>query len=218
MTINYYSIEKAVVDEIEIKKSRFITYLYPIQTEEDFDEHLAAIKKEHYRATHHCQAFILNADASVQRMSDDGEPSGTAGLPMLEVLKQNELTYIMAVVVRYFGSTKLGAGGLIRAYSSAVADALKQAQYIKNVTQRRVKLTLAYDQIDPFNHYLSQTEYQIDVLDTLYETEVTYDLSIIIDEVEQVKAAFMEVFSGQFGWELGEEETINLPVSNPHAS
>ena len=121
--VNYYSIKEPIIHEIDIKKSRFITYLIPIQTEEEFNEQLAAIRKKHYKATHHCQAFILNADSSIQRMSDDGEPSGTAGVPMLEVLKRNNLTYIMAVTVRYFGGTKLGAGGLIRAYSTSVSEA-----------------------------------------------------------------------------------------------
>lgn len=213
MPINYRSIQTPLIDEIEIKKSRFITYLYPIFTEEEFQEHLAAIRKEHYKATHHCQAYILNPDQSIQRMSDDGEPSGTAGVPMLEVLKQNELTYIMAVTVRYFGGTKLGAGGLIRAYSSAVSEALKQATIIKNVTQTIIALTLDYNQIDTFNYQLQETDLPITILDTEYTDKVTYTLAIDLDQVQTVHEAVVNRFSGQLDWlELG-EQTVDIPVT-----
>lgn len=212
MPINYYSIQGPVVDELEIKKSQFITYLYPIQEEADFTSHLAAIRKDHYKATHHCQAYILGQDSSIQRMSDDGEPSGTAGLPMLEVLKQNQLTYLMAVVVRYFGGIKLGAGGLIRAYSTAVSEALKEAQIIKNVTQQRIDLVLDYKQVDIFNYQYQQSNLAMDLVDTLYGEQVTFQLSIDVDQLDEVHQRFMDRFSGQFQWLPGPEETLDIPL------
>lgn len=212
--VNYYSIKEPVIHEIEIKKSRFITYLYPIQTEEEFDQHLAAIRKEHYKATHHCQAFILNDDSAIQRMSDDGEPSGTAGVPMLEVLKRNHLTYIMAVTVRYFGGTKLGAGGLIRAYSSAVSETLNQATLIANATQMVVDLTLDYKQVDSFNYYLQQTEIPITVLDTQYTDKVSQTLALYLNDLDTVHDELTELFSAQMVWEEIGEQTVDVPVTS----
>ena len=210
--VNYYSILDSIIHEIDIKKSRFITYLIPIHSEEAFQEHLAAIRKEHYKATHHCQAFILGEDSMIQRMSDDGEPAGTAGVPMLEVLKQEELTFIMAVVVRYFGGIKLGSGGLIRAYSNAVSETLKVAQVIKNIDQMMVALELRYDQMDRFNYYLSQTQQPITLHDTQYTDSVTFILAINLEATEAVHQELTDRFSGQLEWlELG-QETVDIPV------
>lgn len=212
---NYLSIKKPVMDEIEIKKSRFITYLYPIREESDFDEYLAQIRKEHYKATHHCQAYILGDDSMIQRMSDDGEPSGTAGIPMLEVLKRQELTYIMAVTVRYFGGTKLGAGGLIRAYSSAVSEALNHAQIMANVDQILLEMVLEYASVDSFNYYLQETDYQITILDTQYTDKVTYQLAVYTQDADAIQEALTNRFSGQVQWkELG-EQTIDIPFNKP---
>lgn len=210
--VNYYSIEAPLIHEIEIKKSRFLTYLIPIESEADFQEELAAIRKEHYKATHHCQAFILGDDSMIQRMSDDGEPAGTAGVPMLEVLKQENLTYVMAVVVRYFGGVKLGSGGLIRAYSNAVSEALKEATIIKNINQMMVNVELRYDQMDSFTYYMSQTELPITLKDTVYTDTVTFNLTINLEAVTEVHDELTNRFSGQLSWtELG-EQTVNLPV------
>lgn len=210
--VNYYSIEAPLIHEIEIKKSRFLTYLIPIESEADFQEELAAIRKEHYKATHHCQAFILGDDSMIQRISDDGEPAGTAGVPMLEVLKQENLTYVMAVVVRYFGGVKLGSGGLIRAYSNAVSEALKEATIIKNINQMMVNVELRYDQMDSFTYYMSQTELPITLKDTVYTDTVTFNLAINLEAVTEVHDELTNRFSGQLSWtELG-EQTVNLPV------
>ncbi|MRJ47287.1 YigZ family protein [Fundicoccus ignavus] len=210
--VNYYSIEAPLIHEIEIKKSRFLTYLIPIESEADFQEELAAIRKEHYKATHHCQAFILGDDSMIQRMSDDGEPAGTAGVPMLEVLKQENLTYVMAVVVRYFGGVKLGSGGLIRAYSNAVSEALKEATIIKNINQMMVNVELRYDQMDSFTYYMSQTELPITLKDKVYTDTVTFNLAINLEAVTEVHDELTNRFSGQLSWtELG-EQTVNLPV------
>lgn len=207
---NYRSIQRKVILEQEVKKSRFLTYLIPIKTEEDFQANLEAIRKEHYKATHHCQAYILGADAMIQRMSDDGEPSGTAGVPMLEVLKRENLTFIMAVVVRYFGGVKLGSGGLIRAYSSAVGDALKQAVMIENIDQAVIRLILDYPQVDSFNYFIEQTENPPQILDTHYTENVTHTLAVNLEQVEKLEAELMERFSGQFIWEKVGQQAIDI--------
>lgn len=118
-----YTISKDFRQEIVIEKSRFICSLKKVNSEEEAQDFIRQIKKEYWDATHNCSAYLVNELA--QRSSDDGEPSGTAGIPMLEVLRKNQLTGTCAVVTRYFGGIKLGAGGLVRAYSGSVAGAIK---------------------------------------------------------------------------------------------
>jgi len=113
--VTYRTIRQDGETEIEIKKSRFICSLKRIQSEDEAKAFIQALKKEHWKANHHCSAYVLGENHEIQRSSDDGEPSGTAGVPILEVLKKNDLINMVAVVTRYFGGTKLGAGGLIRA-------------------------------------------------------------------------------------------------------
>lgn len=208
---NYKSIQSYVEDEIDIRKSRFLTFLFPIEDEEDFHEQLAQIKKDHPKATHHCTAYVLNEDSTIQKNDDDGEPGGTAGIPMLEVLLQNELTYVAAVVVRYFGGIKLGSGGLIRAYSRSVAEALDKSQIIQNITQEMINLIMDYSQVDTFNYWLSQTDLPVTLLDTLYTDKVTFQLAIPVEDVKTVHVALIERFSGQLTWELMGERTIDIP-------
>ena len=210
--MNYLTIDQASVHEIEIKKSRFLCYLYPLQDAADFPPILAALRKEHYKAAHHCSAYIIGPDSLTQKMSDDGEPAGTAGVPMLEVLKQRQLTNLAAVVVRYFGGIKLGAGGLIRAYSSAVSEALKQATIVANVNQLLIALELGYNQVDSFQYFLDHSDLDVTVMDTEYAGQVTYTLAIYQDQATTLEAQLRDRFNGQIGWlELG-EETVNVPV------
>lgn len=211
--VNYYSVQSPIENQIEIKKSRFITYLFPIKTEEEFNDHLAVIRKEHYKANHLCQAFILGENSMIQRMSDDGEPSGTAGVPMLEVFKQQELTFLMAVVVRYFGGIKLGSGGLIRAYSQAVSEALKHATIVQNINQTMVSLTLSYAQVDPFQYYLNQTTDPATLIDTQYTDQVTFTLAVNSDQVAEVEKHLTERFNGQLTWQVTGEQQLDVPVS-----
>ena len=195
--MNYLTIDQASVHEIEIKKSRFLCYLYPLQDAADFPPILA---------------YIIGPDSLTQKMSDDGEPAGTAGVPMLEVLKQRQLTNLAAVVVRYFGGIKLGAGGLIRAYSSAVSEALNQATIVANVNQLLVTLELGYNQVDSFQYFLDHSDLDVTVMDTEYAGQVTYTLAIYQDQSQTLEAQLRDRFNGQIGWlELG-EETVNVPV------
>lgn len=130
----YTTLTRDAVHELEIKRSRFISYLYRVDSEAQARDRIAALRKTHFDARHHCSAFILGPDRMVQRSNDDGEPSGTAGIPMLDALAKREfadgtaLSDVLAVVVRYFGGIKLGAGGLVRAYSDAVSQSLDHAQ------------------------------------------------------------------------------------------
>ncbi|WP_309079916.1 YigZ family protein [Zhihengliuella sp.] len=143
----YTTIAEDVVHELEIKRSRFICHLRRVETEEAARGLLAELRRSHFDARHHCNAFILGADRDVRRSSDDGEPSGTAGAPMLEALARRttrdgatDLSDVVAVVVRYFGGVLLGAGGLVRAYSESVSAALDAAALVQRQRMRLVRV------------------------------------------------------------------------------
>lgn len=121
------TIAAAVTRELIVKKSRFIAHLVPVRSVAEADEVIASVRRQYWDARHNCTAMVTGVTGDQARSSDDGEPSGTAGIPMLEVLRRRGLTDVVAVVTRYFGGVKLGAGGLIRAYSTAVSDALDEA-------------------------------------------------------------------------------------------
>ncbi|WP_336647688.1 IMPACT family protein [Microbacterium sp. MMO-10] len=121
------TIAAAVTRELIVKKSRFIAHLVPVRSVAEADEVIASVRRQYWDARHNCTAMVTGVTRDQARSSDDGEPSGTAGIPMLEVLRRRGLTDVVAVVTRYFGGVKLGAGGLIRAYSTAVSDALDEA-------------------------------------------------------------------------------------------
>lgn len=147
MTRQYPSTLAAAVDhELVIKKSRFIAHIAPVTSPEDADAVIADVKRRSWDARHHCSAQVTGALGDRARSSDDGEPSGTAGVPMLEVLHRRVLTDVVAVVTRYFGGTKLGAGGLVRAYSSAVSETLDRATILDRRLLARV--TIAVDHAD----------------------------------------------------------------------
>ncbi len=167
-----YRLKEDHMDELEIKKSRFLCYMHKCLSEEEAKAFLQQIKKEHPNATHHCYAFIIGEQNELQRSNDDGEPSGTAGVPILECLMNNQMQDIIAVVVRYFGGIKLGAGGLIRAYSKSVSTALKSAVLTKKETMQKYQITFSYDLIGKLDYYF-RTQ-QLSILDKIYDEMVTY--------------------------------------------
>lgn len=144
---------KDIIDNtIIIDKSKFITTLYPVETVEEINEILQATRKKYYDATHNCYAYVID-NGNIQKCSDDGEPSKTAGFPMLDVLKKNDLTNILAITTRYFGGIKLGAGGLIRAYSSSVSLALKDQPLYTS------KLLSVYEIKLPYSDYSKNIDF-----------------------------------------------------------
>jgi len=130
--------------EIEIKKSRFINMVFHIETEAEAEAILAEIRKKHYKATHVCWAYVLNTNPRRQKASDDGEPSGTAGKPILEVIDHRDLKDVLVVVIRYFGGIKLGTGGLIRAYGGGASDVLNHCTVIKKQFSDQLQVTVSY--------------------------------------------------------------------------
>jgi len=148
------TIAQAVDHELVIKKSRFIAHVAPVASADDADAVIAAVKKRAWDARHNCSAQVTGARGDRARSSDDGEPSGTAGIPMLEVLRRRELTDVVAVVTRYFGGVKLGAGGLVRAYSSAVSEALDLAALVDRRLLSEVTVTVEHADAGRFENLL----------------------------------------------------------------
>lgn len=149
-----YVIDKNVSNEIIIKNSRFITFLFKVETKNEIENKLELIKKDHPKATHYCYAYITS---EFKKSSDDGEPGGTAGVPILNVLEKEKLTNVLAIVVRYFGGIKLGAGGLVRAYSKSITEALSKTNYISLVDGYLIELTFDYKNQKNIDKYLKNS-------------------------------------------------------------
>ncbi len=141
---HYFAVAEPFENTVVISKSRFITTLLPINDFEDAMAKVKAMSKKYSDATHNCYAFISNENATEQRFSDDGEPQGTAGVPMLEVLKKRGVYKTLAVVTRYFGGIKLGASGLVGAYSTSVSEALDNAKTVEMIWAVAIKITISY--------------------------------------------------------------------------
>lgn len=198
------------IAEEEIKKSRFICHLKRVYTEEEARAFISEIKKEHHKANHNCSAFTLGDRQEIQRSSDDGEPSGTAGVPMLEILKKREITNVCAVVTRYFGGIKLGAGGLIRAYAGSVGHALDQVGLVKFVTQEQLILTLDYGNYDGLQRFLSSQGLVISESEFL--SDVTVKLFVDLDKTEQLLADLVEQFSGKISAAKGDKQLVEVDI------
>ena len=179
----------------EIKKSRFICHAKRVYSEEEARVFITAIKKKHYKATHNCSAFIIGERSEIKRTSDDGEPSGTAGVPMLGVLENHNLTNVCMVVTRYFGGIKLGAGGLIRAYAGSVALAVKEIGIIEIKEQAGIAIQMSYTQYQEYNNFLK--EHTLMELDTNFTDQVDTMIYVDKEEKENIKAALVEFFNGK---------------------
>ena len=179
----------------EIKKSRFICHAKRVYSEEEARDFITAIKKEHYKATHNCSAFIVGERSEIKRTSDDGEPSGTAGVPMLGVLENHNLTNVCVVVTRYFGGIKLGAGGLIRAYAGSVALAVKEIGIIEIKEQAGIAIQMSYTQYQEYGNFLR--EHNLMELETTFTDQIDTIIYVDKEEKENTKAALVEFFNGK---------------------
>ncbi len=169
-----YSISERVTAEIVIDKSRFIADLFPVNDSSEAISKLDLIKELHPKANHHCYAYIIGYSSEQQKFSDDGEPSGTAGMPILNVLKHEKITNIIAVITRYFGGIKLGAGGLVRAYTAAVKSGLESAKIVEKTAKDLYRIHVSYTLADKVKYYLqnnsviSKIDYQDNVIFEFY--------------------------------------------------
>lgn len=178
MSEPFITIAKNTSFEMVIKKSRFICSIGRADTEEAAQDFIAQVQTANRKANHNCFAYMIGDKDQVQRESDNGEPSGTAGVPILESLQLAKLHNVVAVVTRYFGGIKLGAGGLIRAYSNVTTNAIHQAGLVQRVLQTAVNITVSYAQHDKLLYFLK--EQQVEVADEAYGVDVT--VTIFVDQ------------------------------------
>ncbi|MFE9396764.1 YigZ family protein [Streptomyces flavidovirens] len=203
MQEQYRTVARAGVHEAEINRSRFLCALAPAATEREAQDFIARVRKEHPTASHNCFAYVIGADASVQKASDDGEPGGTAGVPMLQMLMRREVRYTVAVVTRYYGGVKLGAGGLIRAYGGVVGEALDA---VGTITRRRFRLatvTVDHQRAGKLENDLRATGRA--VRDVRYAEAVTIEVGLPEADVEPFRAWLADTTAGTAGFEVGGE-------------
>jgi len=172
----YRTIAEPVTGEFRDKGSKFLAFAYPIRSEEEAKGHLEALRKQHPKANHHCYAWRLGLDKNHYRASDDGEPSGTAGRPILNTLYSKDLTNILVVVVRYFGGTLLGVPGLINAYKSATVEALEGAAVLSKTINEVYRVEVSFDRLNDVMKLVK--EQQLTVLNQTFEAECRIDLEL----------------------------------------
>ena len=204
-----YTISRDYRKEIVIEKSRFICTLKKVNSEAEAQEFIKAVKKEFWNATHNCSAYIVNDLA--QRSSDDGEPSGTAGVPMLEVLRKNRLVGTAAVVTRYFGGVKLGAGGLVRAYSGSVAGALKECGLAERVLTSRFSFTYDVNSVGRILNILYQQNL-FAIADVEYALRAQIILQMRDEQKTEAEAWLTENLNKPIELELEGSEYAEVPV------
>ena len=211
MLTTYLTIQENGTHEIEIKKSRFICHLYRIESEDEAKMLLNKIKKEHWKASHNCHAYVLGDENELQRSSDDGEPSGTAGLPMLEILKKRNIINTLAIVTRYFGGTELGKGGLIRAYGGAVNEALDVVGIVQGKLQQEIHVTLDYTQHSKFDYFIENSTYSIK--ENAFTDKVVVTCMVDEPQIEVFYTDVTELFSGQALLEKGNKTYHETPIT-----
>ena len=207
---SYITIANEFRTEYIIEKSRFIATIAPVSTEEEAQAFIQRISKEFWDATHNCTAYAIGPRQEQQRSSDNGEPSGTAGKPMLEVLKKTAITNVAVVVTRYFGGIKLGAGGLIRAYSHSVAKAVQEGPKLLIAPRQIVSLTIDYS-------YFGSVERQLQTLGLPYQPSFTDTISLEIyvelSFVSELETTITNLTGGNLLWELQDIRMVELPYS-----
>ena len=200
--------EKIFTADYEIKKSKFIAHVKHVETEEEAREFVQQVKKKFFDARHNCSAWVLGENGDKQKSNDDGEPGGTAGNPILETVKNNLLTFTAVVVTRYFGGIKLGAGGLIRAYSHTAALGISAAQIVEMKTFQKISLTLEYNFLATVENFLRQKKIRVESSD--YAEDVTLKILVLPEEVENFLSELTELTAANFLSEV--EEKILIPT------
>lgn len=193
---------EAEVTEIE-KKSKFIGRAKPVNSVEEAEAYIAEISKKHWDATHNVYAYIVGINSENQKCSDDGEPSGSSGIPTLEAIKNLGLVNVVVVITRYFGGTLLGRGGLVRSYGSAARSCLNKAGIVRYVPFQRADLVVDYSLSGKIQNELIAAGVKIDEIS--YLADVTFTVDILPDQVEQIYQLAQEITADQFTWTLGDQ-------------
>ncbi|MDT8858799.1 YigZ family protein [Alkalihalobacillus sp. MEB130] len=206
----YQTVQGTGEHEMIVQKSRFIAYFERVETEEKAQAFIEKIKKQHYNANHNCSAYVIGERDEIQKANDDGEPSGTAGVPMLEVLKKRGLKDTVVVVTRYFGGIKLGAGGLIRAYGGAVSEGLNAVGIVQRSLVQVIHTEVDYHWLGKVEHALRESPYQMKGIEYLEQVDVqTY---VEVDKIEAFKEWMTNITNGQATIKQGEETYLETLV------
>ena len=182
----FKTIDQNIEAEIVEKKSKFIANVFYVESVEEAEEYIRKIKKEHKLARHNCYAFsVFSREGITDRFSDDGEPSGTAGAPMLNIISSKKITNILVVVTRYFGGILLGTGGLVRAYTGAFQEALDKVNIIEKELGKFVRFVVSYQDLEKFKYYLKQNE--IDIINSNFTENVEIEVDITEKKLEELE-------------------------------
>src|SRR5690625_1591982 len=206
----YYTVKQSGKHEVIIQKSRFIGHVSRVHNEAEAQSFIQKIKREHYNATHNCFAYITGEQNQFQKANDDGEPSGTAGIPMLEVLKRLSLTNTAIVITRYYGGTKLGAGGLIRAYSSVTSETVKHIGIVKGEQMQGYSLHIDYPLLGKVENYLSNSTSLIEHVN--YSDTVELIVFVHIKNSDQFIEKITNLTSGNVSIDKTEIRYIEIDV------
>ncbi|WP_035288316.1 YigZ family protein [Clostridium sp. KNHs214] len=193
--MGYLTIKDRAEARFYEKKSEFIGYIKRVETEEEAKEFITEIRNMHKQATHNVYAYVIGENKGIQRYSDDGEPQGTAGIPVLEVIKKNNVSDCVVVTTRYFGGILLGAGGLIRAYSKSAAMAIEQAAIVEKVKGMPIEIIIDYDMLGKLQYTCEQNGWYIE--DTIYTDRVTLLFYFEIDKKEQFEKRIIDITGGK---------------------
>lgn len=207
------TIAASVEHEISIRKSRFLTRIEPVGSVEEAEAVIAGIRKRAWDANHNCTAMVTGLLGDQARSSDDGEPSGTAGVPMLEVLRRRELTDVVAVVTRYFGGVKLGAGGLVRAYSSAVSETLDLAALVRRAALTQVRIEVAHADVGRYDNLLRDwaTHHGATLGEPQYAALATLELWVPEAEIARLTDELAAASAGAVAPVIGAERVVDVP-------
>ena len=192
----FITIKEDSYDEFVEKKSTFITHLVRVTSEEEAREFIQKMKKKHYDATHVCSCYVVGDNNEITRANDDGEPSGTAGAPMLDVLVKNEIKNVCATVIRYFGGTKLGTGGLVRAYGGGVINALKNATLVERKDALEIRLELDYSLNGKIEYDIEKTNFIVNNLE--YTDKIIYTIYVMEEDYDSFQSWIANLTNGQF--------------------
>lgn len=209
---NYLTISKSGQHEIVIKKSRFICSFTRTKTVEEAQAFIAKISKKYHDANHNTYAYTIGLNDDQVKASDNGEPSGTAGIPELKALQLMKFKNVTAVVTRYFGGTKLGAGGLIRAYSNSITEAAQNIGVVKCIMQQRIEFSIPYNRLDEVNHYLEESK--ILIANQAYTTDVTIQIFLNLEQIPQVEEDLTNLLSGKVEFKKLDQRFNEIPITD----
>ncbi|MCF6410137.1 YigZ family protein [Pseudalkalibacillus salsuginis] len=212
MLLSYYTVKGYGEHEINIQKSRFIAYIQRAETEQEAQGFIQSIKKKHHDANHNCSAYLIGENDQIQKANDDGEPSGTAGVPILEVLKKRKLKNTVVVITRYFGGIKLGAGGLIRAYGTSTSEGLNTAGIVERKLMAIIVFQVNYSLLGKFENEIRNSSYPLKAIN--YSDDVEFQVCVPVDERENFIEWVTDLSNGNIKIaETTEKEYMEQPVT-----